>query len=128
MKALPPVTPEVIFGEVGSMGSSDHEHMTRDEFVRQTVSGTLAQYLQRYCAPYTIRDAQDKCIADACALADRLFGGTIDMVSEAAPGASKLLPASNGASHVYNPETRAIVPVGGGRASMSARRRVSRSR
>jgi hypothetical protein len=110
------------------MGSSGRETMTRDEFVRQTVSSTLTEYLRRYCAPYTIRDAQDKCIADACALADRLFGGTIDMASEAAPGAAKLLPDSNGASHVFDPQTRAIVPTGGGRASMSARRRVGRSR
>jgi hypothetical protein len=102
--------------------------MTREEFVQQTVSSTLEQYLQRYCAPYTIRDAQDKCIADACALADRLFGGTIDMASEAALGASKRLPDSRGASHVYDPEARTIVNVTSGRASMSARRRAARLR
>jgi hypothetical protein len=131
MKALPSVSTEAVFDEAGSIGSMDslgRAHTARDEFVRQTVASTLAQYLQRYCAPYTIRDAQDKCIADACALADRLFGGVIDVASESAPRASKLLPDSNGASHVYDPQTRAIVATGSGRASMSARRRVGRSR
>jgi hypothetical protein len=48
--------------------------LSRDDFVRLTVSQTISEYMRRYCAPWSIEQAQTKCVQDAEALADRLYG------------------------------------------------------
>ena len=48
--------------------------MTRQEFVMQTVASTLKNYLDLFRPPHTTVDAQERCLADAERLADRVFG------------------------------------------------------
>jgi len=48
--------------------------MTRQEFVMQTVASTLKNYLDLFRPPHTTIDAQERCLADAERLADRVFG------------------------------------------------------
>lgn len=48
--------------------------ISRQDFIRQTVSNTLDTYLRIYCAPYTIQEAQARCIRDAERLADTVYG------------------------------------------------------
>ena len=48
--------------------------MKREEFIAQTVANTLPRYLDLYRPPHTTIDAQERCIADAERLADRVFG------------------------------------------------------
>jgi hypothetical protein len=48
--------------------------MTRNEFVAHTVANTLSVYLQRYCSPWKIEDAQLRCLQDAEKFADKIFG------------------------------------------------------
>jgi hypothetical protein len=57
--------------------------MNRRDFIAYTVSSTLPEYLRRYCAPYTVSQAQAKCLADATALADQIYGAevTLEVVS-----------------------------------------------
>jgi hypothetical protein len=53
------------------------EKLSRDEFVKQTVSSTIATYLQKYVAPWTTAEVQAICVNDAQKLADQLYG-TLD--------------------------------------------------
>lgn len=48
--------------------------MNRKEFVQHTVANTISTYLHRYCNPWTIADAQEKCLRDAEKLADQVYG------------------------------------------------------
>jgi hypothetical protein len=48
--------------------------MKREEFIAQTVAATMSRYLDLYRPPHTTVDAQERCIADAERLADRVFG------------------------------------------------------
>jgi hypothetical protein len=50
------------------------DQISRQDFIRQTVANTLDTYLRIYCAPYTISEAQTRCIRDAEKLADEVYG------------------------------------------------------
>jgi hypothetical protein len=79
--------------------------LSREDFIRSTVAQTMSEYMRKYCAPYTIEQAQDRCIRDATRLADRLYGGTIvDMVDD-----SKMLPASELLTRSIGNGSRSVV-------------------
>jgi hypothetical protein len=69
--------------------------MTRQEFVMQTVASTLKNYLDLFRPPHTTIDAQERCIADAERLADRVFG-VIEAPSEVISDKPKLAPQARG--------------------------------